>query len=60
MTGRGRLKPWEWWCIAFFALFGLFRLAYGSWFAGLESIGFAILYFFCCDAVGRTRPLLAL
>lgn len=53
MTGHGRLKPWEWWCIALTALFGLFRLAHGSWSPGLQTIGLAIIFVFL---LRRGRP----
>lgn len=46
MTGHGRLKTWEWWCIALTALFGLFRLSHGSWSPGLQTIGLAIIFVF--------------
>ena len=42
MTGHGRLKLWERWCLAFIALFGLWRLAHGWWLDGLQFIGSAI------------------
>ena len=46
MTGYGRLKPWECWCLAFLALLGLWRLSHGSWFPGIQTLGLVVLYAF--------------